>query len=203
MVGGIEETVIFILAAGEDDPKWLRERLLLPVNGRPMVAQAAHQVQEIAGHDAIVVTHKEAIQDAVAVWYEPLRHQTFSETVLSTRPLWRSESRLIFLPGDMVWHDETLRFIFDDEAPLAIYGTSGGHAFGFACDWQRNNEVATAALETLKASDQVYLLRHLGRQKRLELSGCFVAVPRTCPPTMDIDLPKDYERYLRDWSAHA
>ena len=131
---------ILILAAGDNERWWGRvPKQLVQIEGKPLIRRTVEQVIERA--EPVVITHNPAIQAAVPYFAGPEASRYITETLLSTAYLW--QGRTIILLGDVIYSDETIKAIFANRKPVAVFGRKW-EIFAVAFNKQMSKKVIKA-----------------------------------------------------------
>lgn len=190
--------VILILAAGDGGGVWHSEefpnKLLVPINGEPLIARAARQVEELSGIKPIVVTPWLEVQEVVPLYFVPAWYISYTDTFMSAWVVWNNANRVTVLNGDMVWHPDVLEFILEDHGSPCLYGDTMGQVYAWAFNKSGTGLVVRAA-QRMNSHSQVHFFRGLCGCSQLRECEFFRFVP---PGTYsrDFDIVKDYENWV-------
>jgi len=191
---------ILIFAAGPIKRGWTESapKQLALIEGRPLILRTLDQLGE---REAVVVTHNEAIQRAVPVFFDPPAHRWWAETLLSTISLWKE--RTTVLNGDVVFSPEALRAIMDSKSDIRFYGTKD-EAFGVTFVKRHWEKVIASAKQAVDYNTAVKkcLVWHFYRAfNGLPLDGhthnpdAYQVAPLD-DYTIDIDSVRRYKKFL-------
>lgn len=114
------KTLVLILAAGPMGDEhygghgWRHEtpRHLLPIAGEFHIRRDLRLVRRF-GFDAVVVTKAEHIKAVIKNTFEPEKDYLLWDTMLSTRKLWDSADRVVFIQGDQLLYEDFLGKVFE------------------------------------------------------------------------------------------
>ncbi len=204
------KTIVLIMAsggevgAGGQPGKWAHEqfpnKLLLPIDGEPLIARTARQVRRATGQDAVVLTHWTEVQEVVPLYFVPEYHGGYTDTFMGAREIWRFAARVTVLNGDVLWHPKALKFVLSSGDSPRLYGDSLGQVYAWAFYKRDTSEVVQAVKAEAKTKrgpsySQVHFLRLLAKSSNLRRSEYFRVVPQTY--TQDFDIAKDYLDWLK------
>jgi len=117
-------TNIIILASGGDRKGWSADlpKQLADIHGQPLILRTLAQLKK-RGLEAVVMTDKPAVQEAVPDFKVPAASAFGVESLLSSRPYWGE--RTILLGSDVVFTEAALDAILADQDALSVFGNTG------------------------------------------------------------------------------
>lgn len=193
--------VILIMASGGGTTgKWRHDEFpnkhTLPIDGEPLVARAARQVEELSGISPVVLTPWPEVQAVVPLYFVPAWYVSYTDTFMSAWVVWNNANRVTVLNGDMVWHEDVLEFILADRGSPCLYGDTMGQVYAWAFDRSNTGTIIHAA-QRQNSHSQVHFFRQLCGCSQLRECDFF----RFVPPgtyTRDFDIVKDYENWVEN-----
>jgi len=108
-----------------------RPRHLLPIAGEPLVRRTARLIRRF-GHDPVVVTKTPYIAELFRDVFEPENDYLLYDTMLSTRELWDSADRVVFVQCDHLLYEDFFKRVFETEGSANWEADHGPPAVIFA-----------------------------------------------------------------------
>lgn len=169
--------ICLILAAGNGD-RWDGSipKQLVQIRNKPLINGTIRQVEHI---EHCIVTHNKEIIGALngSDHFEPKQRRWITETLLSTRSLWRE--RTLILLGDVVYSDEAIDLMLDCTKPLSVFGCKW-EIFGLSFSLENSIKVAGALRAAREHAEQGG-----GRGKLWEFYRTYCGIPLSNTQTLE------------------
>lgn len=193
---------VLILAAGKQQ-RWGSEypiKQLLPIGNTTIIERIARQVMS---YDPVVVTCNPELLHLFPASYCPKNHRWTCETLLNTKEIWSSQNYILL--GDTVYSSQLLKKLFDCADRFRVFGNPWEI---FCLTFQPSRALENRLQTTIAKAEQskgIGTLRqffrlYTGTTERNDISNPFFElIDHITDYTNDIDTPKQYENFLREW----